>query len=217
MQIKLALIFLLFFSSCYSKLENEQFKLQIGDFLFQDLDSSPLCEAIEIVTPGYKNGNFSHVGIVIDISDSTYILEAIPDKVKKTNLHQFLNRSFDNKNQPKVIVGRLKKEYQFTIDDAIIFLKSKIGHNYDDQFLLNNDSYYCSELIYEAFEKNNIFELKPMTFLNPLNNDTLEIWKEYYQNLNIDIPEKELGINPGIMSISNKIDILKIYGKPDGM
>jgi len=85
MQIKLALIFLLFFSSCYSKLENEQFKLQIGDFLFQDLDSSPLCEAIEIVTPGYKNGNFSHVGIVIDISDSTYILEAIPDKVKKTN------------------------------------------------------------------------------------------------------------------------------------
>ena len=56
-----------------------------------------------------------------------------------------------------------------------------------------------------------------MTFLNPLNNDTLEIWKEYYQNLNIDIPEKELGINPGIMSISNKIDIIKIYGKPDGI
>ena len=34
--------------------------------------------------------------------------------------------------------------------------------------------YYCSELIYEAFEKDSIFDLKPMTFLYPETNDTLK-------------------------------------------
>ena len=60
-------------------------------------------------------------------------------------------------NNPKVIVGRLKPEYSNLIDDAIIFLKSKLGVPYDDLFLLNNDSYYCSELIYEAFKEDEMF------------------------------------------------------------
>ena len=51
--------------TCNSNQE-EAFVVQVGDFLFQDLDSSPLCDAIELVTPGYKEGNFSHIGIVTD-------------------------------------------------------------------------------------------------------------------------------------------------------
>ena len=46
---------------------------------------------------------------------------------------------------------------------------------------------------------------------------SLEIWKEYYSKLNINIPEKKLGINPGVMSISEKIEIVHIYGNPSGM
>ena len=30
----------------------------------------------------------------------------------------------------------------------------------------------------------------------------------------VDIPEGKIGINPGIMSISKKIDIVHHYGKP---
>ena len=185
-----------------------------GDILFQDLDSSPLCDAIELVTPGYRNGNFSHIGIVIELgypdsigADYIYennirILEATPNNVKTTRLDSFLNRSVDSNKKPKVIVGRIKDKYQYAIHDAINFLKSKIGIKYDNEFLLNNNSYYCSELIYKAFEKDSIFKLNKMTFLDPESNDTIDIWKEYYRELNIKIPEGELGVNPGIMSLS---------------
>ena len=217
--------------------ENTDFQLKVGDILFQDLDSSPLCDAIELVTPGYKNGNFSHVGIIIEggipfctNSDSRFeekyfynlnedfkVLEALPGGVQITSIDSFLNRSYDINKKPKVIVGRLKLKHQYTLKDAIPFLKSKIGIGYDEVFLLNNEKYYCSELIYEAFKRDSIFRLRPMTFLNPEDKDTLPIWKEYYSDLNIKIPQNELGINPGIISISNKIEIVHVYGIPNGM
>ena len=56
-----------------------------------------------------------------------------------------------------------------------------------------------------------------MTFLHPDSNDTLETWKNYYSELGVKIPQNELGINPGIMSLSEKIDIVYAYGVPDGM
>lgn len=223
------IIFFSFFCIACENNNNSEFELELGDMLFQDLDSSPLCDAIELVTPGYKEANFSHIGIVVELGDrfcinSDYdynnhirILEAIPNKVKTTRLDSFLNRSFDQNNNPKVIVGRLKREYQYLIQDAISFLKNKIGIKYDDSFLINNDSYYCSELIYKAFEKDSIFQLQPMTFLDPETKDTLKIWSEYYANLGVKIPQNKLGINPGVMSISEKIEMVCFYGIPDGM
>jgi len=219
------ILLLLAFCSC--KTEENKILLKKGDILFQDLDSSPLCDAIELVTKGYDNRNFSHIGIVVETGElekikySNYnynndvkILEAIPDKVVTTKLDSFLNRSVDKNNNPKVIVGRLKPEYSNLIDDAIIFLKSKLGVPYDDLFLLNNDSYYCSELIYEAFKKDEIFDVFPMTFLHPKDNDTLEIWKEYYKKLESEVPQNKLGTNPGKMSLSSKIDIIHFFGEP---
>jgi hypothetical protein len=205
-------IYLLFIlhSSCASN-----FQLQEGDLLFQDLDSSPLCDAIELVTPGYNDANFSHIGFIVSDDGKLKVLEAIPPKVILTELEDFLSRSKDKDGNPKVIVGRLKLKYQYTLKDAIPFLKSKIGIGYDEVFLLNNEKYYCSELIYEAFEKDSIFQLQPMTFLHPETKDTLSIWKEYYSDLRVDIPQKKLGINPGIMSLSDKIEIVHFYGIPE--
>ena len=71
----------------------------------------------------------------------------------------------DKNQNPKVIVGRLNDEYKHTIPTAVQFAKKQIGVDYDEIFILNNDKYYCSELIYEAFAKDSIFQLKPMTFL----------------------------------------------------
>ena len=226
--------FILLISLCIacsnnSNQKEDRFTLQLGDLLFQDLDSSPLCDAIEIVTPGYKNANLSHIGIVIELGnpycinanyvydDNIRILEAIPNNVKTTRLDSFLNRSYDTNNKPKVIVGRLKKEYRYTIQDGIRFLNSKIGEEYDDYFLINNEKYYCSELIHDAFITDSIFNMLPMTFIDPNTNKTMNIWKDYYNKLDVEIPEGKSGINPGIMSISEKIEIVHIYGNPDGM
>jgi len=205
---------------------NDEFSLQIGDILFQDLDSSPLCDAIEKVTPGYNDYNFSHIGIVVELGDpncinSDYIyendikiLEAIPEKVKTTRLDSFLNRSFDSDSMPKVVVGRLKKQYHFLIEDAVSFLKSKIGVKYDHYFIEKNNQYYCSELIHEAFSKDSIFFQKPMTFVEPETGKIMDTWDEYYKNLNFEVPQGKIGINPGIMSISQKIEIIHHYGIP---
>ena len=224
------LIILCFSCKNIAKDDNITFQLAVGDVLFQDLDSSPLCDAIELVTNGYKGANLSHIGIVVELGNPSYInnpdfnyenhikiLEAIPNKVKTTRLDSFLNRSLDKNQNPKVIVGRLKPKYQFTIEEAIYFLKSKVGEKYDHEFIMNNNAYYCSELIYEAFQKDSIFNLNPMTFLHPEEKDTLKTWKEYYYNLGIEIPQNKPGINPGIMSLSKKINIVHIYGIPDGM
>ena len=222
---KLYFIFFICFTSCNSS-DNNDFQLQIGDILFQDLDSSPLCDAIEIVTPGYNNNNFSHIGIIVELGDPNCInpnyiyednirvLEAIPNKVTTTKLDSFLNRSIDSNKKPKVIVGRLKKRYQYSILDAVKFLKNKIGIEYDDYFIKDNNKYYCSELIYEAFEKDSVFRLYPMTFIDPITNNTMNLWQEYYNELETKIPEGEPGINPGIMSISENIKIVHKYGEP---
>ena len=224
--MKLHVFFLsLLLISCGNN-SNDEFSLQIGDILFQDLDSSPLCDAIEKVTPGYNDYNFSHIGIVVELGDpdcinSDYIyendikiLEAIPEKVKTTRLDSFLNRSFDSDSMPKVIVGRLKKQYHFLIEDAVSFLKSKIGVEYDHYFLEKNNQYYCSELIHEAFSKDSIFFQKPMTFIEPETGKIMDIWDEYYKNLNFEVPQGKIGINPGIMSISQNIEIIHHYGIP---
>ena len=222
-------IFLLCQVSCIDRSIQENFQLQKGDFLFQDLDSSPLCDAIELVTPGYKGANFSHIGMVVELgdpycinpdynyNDHVRILEAFPTRVRTIRVDSFLNRSLDNNGNPKVIVVRLTVKYAHALSNAIEFANKQLGKPYDDKFLMKNKKYYCSELIYESFESDNIFELQPMTFLHPETKDTLKIWKEYYSDLKAEIPQNKLGINPGVMSLSDKIEIVHIYGIPDGM
>jgi len=220
-------VFLLFQISCLNRSAQEDFQLQKGDFLFQDLDSSPLCDAIELVTPGYKGARFSHIGMVVELgdpycinpdynyNDHVRILEAFPTRVRTIRVDSFLNRSLDKNGNPKVIVGRLKVKYTHAIFNAIEFANKQLGKPYDDEFLMKNKKYYCSELIYESFESDNIFELQPMTFLHPETKDTLKIWKKYYSDLGVKIPQNKLGINPGIMSLSDKIEVVHIYGIPE--
>ena len=56
-----------------------------------------------------------------------------------------------------------------------------------------------------------------MTFLDPKSGDTLQTWIDYYSELEEEIPQNKLGINPGSMSLSDKIEIVHQYGIPDGM
>jgi len=189
------------------------FKLRNGDLLFQDLDSSPLCDAIEQVTSGFNDLKFSHVGIVIIVENNTYILEAFSNGVDTITVDQFLNRSLNNKNKPKVVVGRLIEEYSQLIPKAMEEGISLIGKQYDEEFKINNNKFYCSELIYDIFLKANknhtVFNLQPMTYKHK--GKTVDTWLTYFKNLNIPIPENEPGINPGGMSRSKKIDIIYNY------
>lgn len=215
-QLIFGILSVFFFISCQN---NESFQLQEGDLLFQDSDCGEFCDAIEAVTEGVNDYEFSHVGLVMKADDGELkIMEAISAGVVLTPLDTFLNRSFDKDNQPKVVVGRLKSEYKTFVPKAIDFIHSKMDAKYDYVFNIENDSFYCSELIHLAFQSANdnqpIFETPKMTFKAPNTDSTFAIWTTYFEELGEPIPEGEIGLNPGSMSRSPYIEIVHEYGKP---
>ncbi|MBT0811931.1 hypothetical protein KIH41_11640 [Litoribacter ruber] len=198
-----------FLSGCQ---KNYEFTWKEGDILFQDGDCGDFCEAIRKVTNGYDGRDFSHIGLLILENGDWYVIEAISKGVSKTPLFEFLDRHTDEAGQPRVVVGRVIDEYKYLIPTAINVASTLIGKPYDSAFDLNNDAYYCSELIHMSFQKANlgtpIFEIQPMTFKDPDTGETFGIWEKYFQDLGMEIPEGELGLNPGGMSLDPAIRIV---------
>ena len=197
--------------------EDSSFALRPGDLLFQDLDCGPLCDAIEKVTTGFQGANFSHVGVVArDDGGNSVVIEAVSSGVEVTPLQTFLDRSFDARHRPKVVVGHLKKPYRHLIPSALKKALALKGKPYDKVFAIDNKAYYCSELIYEIFLRANdnspVFVLQPMTFKNPDTGETLAAWEEYFSELGVSIPEGQPGINPGGISRSPVLAIVHKYG-----
>ncbi|MHC4280162.1 MAG: YiiX/YebB-like N1pC/P60 family cysteine hydrolase [Planctomycetota bacterium] len=195
------------------------FEPKEGDLLFQDLDCGPLCDAIEKVTTGYQGSNFSHVGILArNDKDDLVVIEAVSSGIETTDLEDFLNRSGNQRGRSKVMVGRLKKPYKHLIPLAIENGLALKGKPYDKVFEIDNDAYYCSELIYQIFlEANNnnpLFTLQPMTFKDPETGKILNDWEDYFSRLDALVPEGREGINPGSISRSWVLEIVYQYGSP---
>lgn len=181
--------------------------LRNGDLLFQHIVCGELCEAIEQVTEGYQGHDFSHIGLVLIENDSVFILEAIGSKVQKNTLAAFKKRS-----TAPLLVARIKPGYAHITDSVIAFAKAQLGVPYDDAFLYDNQKYYCSELLYDAFKYANhnkpFFKLEPMTFKQPGKHTFFPAWVTYYKELGMPVPEGKPGINPGGISRSEKLDML---------
>ncbi|EOZ99651.1 hypothetical protein A33Q_0332 [Indibacter alkaliphilus LW1] len=204
-------LFLIYFNST----AQVDFEWQEGDILFQDGDCGDFCEAIRKVTQGYEGKDFSHNGLLMSNSGKWYVLEAIGKGVSQTPLEDFLSRYLDEDGRPKVMVGRLNDAYRYLIPDAIEEAKSKLAKPYDHAFNFENDAYYCSELIHFAFKKANggedLFLPQPMTYRDPDTGKIFPIWENYFKELGIDVPEGELGLNPGGMSLEPILTMMDIY------
>lgn len=221
---KLTLYLLIFTASLYmgsgcsliSNQDSDSKKeiIKEGDLLFQDLNCGELCDAIEAVTEGVNGKDFSHCAMVVKINDTLQVVEAIGDRVQVTSLRNFFARSGDTTTIQNITVGRVLEKYHPIVERAAMKAKSHIGEPYDDVFLMNNNSWYCSELLYDAFKEANdsrdFFELNPMTFKDPKTNAFFPAWVDYYQQLKTDIPEGKPGINPGLISRSEKIEMVSI-------
>ncbi|WP_029904434.1 YiiX/YebB-like N1pC/P60 family cysteine hydrolase [Prevotella sp. 10(H)] len=193
----------------------QDFKLQNGDLIFQEDCAGNTDNTIKAVTASIGDYRFTHVGIVyIDNKDSVYVLEATRPKVALTPLNEYLYPN-DKDIYPISVVGRLKEQYRSCIPDALKEGLLLLGKDYDDGFILGNDKYYCSELIYEILLKANggvpVFPLNVMTFKSPDTGEVTEGWKAYFRRYDLPVPEDEPGINPGAMSRSDVIDIVHYY------
>lgn len=181
-----------------------------GDILFQEGHCGDFCQAIKDVTVGYQGKMFTHNGLVVQEEDSLFVVEAVFAGVVKTPLKDFLNRHVDEAGKPRAMIGRLKPEFQYCIPRAVSFVNSRLGKTYDKAFDFNNDAYYCSELLYFAFVDsigNPLFTPEPMTFKSPKSDSISALWKNYFKELDLAIPEGELGINPGLMSRSKIVEM----------
>ena len=187
---------------------------EAGDLLFQDLDCGPLCDAIETVTHGAKGADFSHVGVVsAAVGNEVWVTEAVSAGVKRTPLSEFLSRSRDANGLPKVVVGRLKPAYRGQIAASLRRLSGYLGRPYDAVYQLGDVSYYCAELVEEAF---GLFPAQPMTFRDPASGQTFPAWADHYRALGVAVPEGMPGLNPGGLSRSEAIELVHCYGRPDG-
>lgn len=197
--------------------KEDNFKLQNGDLIFQESCKGEMGDAIKDVTAGIAGYNFTHVGIVsIDsITNRIYVIEATHPKVCITPLEDYLHPAKETCS-PKSVVGRLKTPYQHLIPYALSEADNLIGKDYDDAFDLQNDQYYCSELIYDILLKANngtaVFPLNIMTFKSKDTGEYSPNWVTHFKKQGISIPEGEKGINPGAMSQqADVIDIVHYY------
>ncbi|MCD7935250.1 MAG: hypothetical protein LUG98_00150 [Tannerellaceae bacterium] len=188
--------------------------LRTGDLIFQESCPDHPDDTIKEVTESLDGYNFTHVGMVyIDEKDAVFVIEATIPVVVLTPLEKYILP--DRKACPPIsVVMRLKEEYKDLIPGAIEAAMSHLGKGYDYAFDLENDLWYCSELIYEAFRQANggasIFPLNRMTFKAPSTGEFTEGWVRWFRELSIPIPEGEPGINPGAMSRSEVLQFIGV-------
>lgn len=205
---------ILFLWILLSSCNQEKEFFQEGDILFQDGDCGNFCDAIRKVTEGYGGMDFSHNGLLKKENGNWYVLEAIGKGVSKTPIEEFLYRHVDKQGKPKIMVGRLKPEFMPLIPAAIQEAEKHLGKPYDHAFDFDNDAFYCSELIHFAFKAanngNDLFTPKPMTYNDPDTGMLFPIWESYFGKLGIPVPEGELGLNPGGMSLEPVLEVIEI-------
>lgn len=215
MMLQLNRLFLFLILFCICQL-SYAYRPEIGDLYFQDLNCGQLCDAITDVTYGVDHTEVSHVAMLIQAGKNPEVIEAIGNNVHITSLNIFLNRSLDQNHKPRVLVARLKKPYQNLIPQAIKNAEKWLGKPYNESFTPNNhfESFYCSELIDDAFMLSNnhhpIFEKNIMTFKK--NGKTLPAWQAYFQSIHQPIPEGQVGTNPGMLSRAPVLSVIYWYG-----
>jgi hypothetical protein len=171
-----------------------------GDLIFLDLDCGAICDAIEEVTRQQLNVDgprLSHVGLVEQRVDGTYVIEAWPEGgVRRTALRDVLGRV----RQPQAVRwGELLPRYRALGAAAVARAARLLGTPYDDEFLLDNRRLYCSELVYEAFRAANggrpVFPLSPMRFGSP-GSSARRTWEDYYRRRGSPVPDGQPGLSP---------------------
>jgi len=193
------------------------FKLKIGDLLFQDLACGVLCDGINSTTYGYKNRSVSHVAMLVSTNQpEPRVIEAVSAGVKLTSLNEFLVRSLDKEGHPSVMVGRVDRQTQLLIPEAIKAAMKNLNEPYNASFSPNAKGYYCSQLIthsfFEANQHSPVFASHPMNFKIDHSNRFSPAWVDYFAELKQPIPQGKLGNNPGMLSRDPKIKIVYFYG-----
>ena len=182
--------------------------LKNGDLLFVTAQQENLSGAINRVTQTKKTENYDHNGIVEKTKTSIFVLHAAPKGgSQKESLQSFIKNQ--SEGNAEIYLYRLKPEFQYSIPEAIKKANSLLGKPYNFNYILNDETLYCSDFIERIFRNNHIFELKSMTFINPKTGKTDDFWLKFYQEKNLEVPEGKMGCNPNGLAGSEKLLIIR--------
>jgi len=115
-----------------------------GDLLFQSLPHSRLVNAIEGVT----ESPYSHCGIVAQRQGQWVVYEAFRS-VEASSLKEVI---FRGRNQGFAIY-RLVPEKRSHVPAMIRNLQEYLGRPYDVRYRMDDESLYCTELIFKAYQR----------------------------------------------------------------
>lgn len=199
---KVLLIALISVISCQSN--PYSFTIENGDLIFVGETDSELSKAITEVTQTDLKTNYSHIGILEKSGQKIWVLHAAPQNgSERIPLEDFLRE--EKKNSKIIHVYRIQNSPQPDFQQAITHAKTLLGKPYNFTYSLTDSAYYCSDFVYLSFEKDSIFEMNPMTFKNPGEENFNQGWIHYYKKLGVAIPEGEMGCNPNGMAASEKL------------
>lgn len=205
MKFSIILSVLLITFSC----QTSNIPLKNGDLLFVGNSSGNLSKAIDEVTKTEKSTNFSHIALVEKSGKDIWVLHAAPQNgSERISLEEFKN--YAKKDSSEIVIYRIKKEFKPDFENAVSEAKTMLGKPYNFTYILSDSAYYCSDFVYNSFEKDSIFEMNPMTFKNPQTNEFHPTWIQFYEKQNLEIPEGEPGCNPNGMAASEKLNLIGI-------
>ena len=163
--------------------------------------------AIDQVTKTPANTSFSHMGIIEIKQGRVQVIHSNSYAgVCREPLDTFRARN----GQPgdSIFVYRILNLDKKRLDRALLKADKLIGAPYNRTYRIDDEGYYCSEFIYLLFEKDSVFNLDPMTFIDPLTGTFHPVWEQHYKGLGIDIPEGEPGCNPNGMAASPNLEFI---------
>jgi hypothetical protein len=144
-----------------------------------------------------STGAMVHVGIIEGCNDSLFVIDAAPKTgVSRRPLNEFLEAQCDEEGRmPNIKIMQLKD--QRGVMEFVAKAKELVGAEYDFTFLPDNGKYYCSELVYECYQRDGkpIFEAAPMNFRNA-DGEFDAYWVELFERQGMEIPQGVLGTNP---------------------
>lgn len=200
-KIWILLLISMFLYGCKALKYND---IKNGDLVFITAQKENLSGAINRVTQKKATENYDHIGIIEKNNNSFFVLHASPKGgSQKESLKNFIK--YQSRGNAEIYLYRLKPEFQYSIPEALENANSLLGKPYNFNYILNDETLYCSDFIERVFRNNHIFELKPMTFINPKTGKTDDFWLSFYQEKNLEVPEGKLGCNPNGLAGSEKL------------
>ena len=130
--------------------------LESGDLLFVHGESRILLGLVDFsrLASELADSPFSHVAMVSREDDQLWVYDIVAEGPRRIAFADFVV----DRRLSLLAAKRLRPEYRQHVPQAIDFCRQawQQGQPFDDDFRLNNDRWYCSELIEMAFRQSGL-------------------------------------------------------------